>query len=294
MLNLNQNIDRAIVEAFDKQSYKNSRIQLLVKRDDLIHDEISGNKWRKLKCNLKAAKDHRCSEIVTYGGAYSNHLLATASAGNEFNIKTIGFVRGDELNVDSNPVLKRCAELGMELYFISRTDYSEGKGKNGVEVVSNKRIWYIPEGGANKEGVEGCKEIMYETSNDFDYVFVAQGTTTTSMGILSSMNANTTLVVVPVLKGFDSLKEMSKMAQEFNLFYDESKIIVLDEYHFGGFAKVKPELISFIEQFNRTQKFRIEARYTGKVMYALNEFVSTKKLTNKKVLFVHTGGLYNG
>jgi 1-aminocyclopropane-1-carboxylate deaminase len=181
----------------------------------------------------------------------------------------------------------------MVLYFISRTDYLENKGRNGAEIRNNERIWYIPEGGANEEGVEGCKEIMHETSNDFDYVFVAQGTTATSMGILSSMNANTTLVVVPVLKGFDSLKEMRKMAQEFNLFYDESKIVVLDGYHFGGYARVKPELISFIEQFNKTQKFRIEARYTGKVMYALNEFVSTKKLSNKKVLFVHTGGLYN-
>ena len=294
MLNLNQNIDRAIVEAFDTQSYKNSRVRLFVKRDDLIHTEISGNKWRKLKWNMKAAKNNNCNTIATYGGAYSNHLLATACAGNEFNIKTMGFVRGQELNKDSNPVLKRCVALGMELIFVSRKEYSDFKGQNGAKLLSKDLIWYIPEGGANKEGVEGCKEIMLETANDFDYVFVAQGTTATSMGILSSMNANTTLVVVPVLKGFDSLKEMSKMAREFNLFYDESRIIVLDEYHFGGYAKTSPELNSFIEQFNQDQNFRIEARYTGKVMFALNDFVNNSVLTNKKVLFVHTGGLYNG
>ena len=294
MLNLNQNIDRAVVEAFDKQIYKKSRVQLFVKRDDLIHNEISGNKWRKLKGNLKAAQQSNCETVATYGGAYSNHLLATACAGNEFNIKTKGYVRGQELNKESNPILKRCSELGMELLFISRKEYSECKGTNGVKVHNNGRTWYIPEGGANKEGVEGCKEIMRETSNDFDYVFVAQGTTTTSMGILSSLNVNTTLVVVPVLKGFDSLKEMSKMAQEFNLFYDESRIIVLDEFHFGGYSKSNPVLNSFIEQFNKDQNFRIEASYTGKVMFALNDFIRTEKLTNKKVLFVHTGGLYNG
>jgi len=292
-LNLNQNIDRAVVEAFDKQIYKKSRVQLFVKRDDLIHKEISGNKWRKLKKNLKAAKHSKCEIVATYGGAYSNHLLATACAGNEFNIKTKGFVRGEELNKKSNPILKRCTELGMELLFISRKEYVDCKGTNGAKVFNNELTWYIPEGGANKEGVEGCKEIMRETSNDFDYVFVAQGTTTTSMGILSSLNVNTKLVVVPVLKGFNSTMEMRNMAQKFNLFYDESRIIVLDGYHFGGYAKANSELNYFIEQFNQNQNFRIEACYTGKVMYALIEFIKTEKLKNKKVLLVHTGGLYN-
>ena len=266
---------------------------LFVKRDDLIHPEVSGNKWRKLKWNLIGALQNKCNVISTYGGAYSNHLLATASLGYDFGIQTRAYVRGDELNQSSNALLKRCHDLNMDLRFINRQQYFTDKRTNGISVSDVDRIWNIPEGGANKEGVEGCMEIIQETSNDFDFIFVAQGTSTTSMGILSAMNPNSTLVVVPVLKGYDSIKEMKWLHKEFDLKFDQSKIIVLDQFHFGGYAKHDAVLTDFVEEFNHSHTFRIEPVYTGKVMYALKQYVQSKCLMHKKVLFVHTGGLYN-
>jgi 1-aminocyclopropane-1-carboxylate deaminase len=230
----------------------NDPIELFVKRDDLIHHEVSGNKWRKLKWNLLAALQNNCNVISTYGGAYSNHLLATASLGHDFGIPTRAYVRGDELNQSSNSLLKRCYDLNMDLRFIDRKRYFLDKRTNGISVDSKDRIWNIPEGGANKEGVEGCKEIIQETNNDFDFIFIAQGTSTTSMGILSAMNPNSTLVVVPVLKGYESIKEMKWLHEEYSLGFDQSKIIVLDQFHFGGYAKYNDILIDFVEEFNQS------------------------------------------
>ena len=180
---------------------------LFIKRDDLIHPDVSGNKWRKLKWNLVSAMNHNCKLINTYGGAYSNHLLAVASIGNKLGLKTRGNVRGDELTMDSNPILRKCSDLNMELIFHSRKKYNEIKYFDGIDS-SDAQIWNIPEGGANREGVKGCSEIMRETENDYDYVILAQGTTTTSLGISSSLHQKTKLIVVPVLRGFDAIKEM--------------------------------------------------------------------------------------
>ena len=289
-----QNILKAKVHSFDLIQDNNLNLELFVKRDDLIHNEISGNKWRKLKWNLIKACGNNCDFVATYGGAYSNHLLATASLGAELNIKTKGFVRGHELNSNSNPILSRCKELKMELFFLPRDSYDLVKYSNRIEDKGQELIWHIPEGGANSEGVLGCKEIMGETDNNYDYIFIAQGTTTTSLGILATMNPCTILVVVPVLKGFDSIHEMKKLANQYKLYFDESKIEVLDQYHFGGYAKTDQRLDQFISEFNQLGAFIIESTYTGKVLYALHEFVTNNKLDNKKVLFVHTGGLYIG
>ena len=288
-----ENVLKSQLNSFYLKDYNNDSVELFVKRDDLIHPEVSGNKWRKLKWNLIGALENDCKLISTYGGAYSNHLLATASIGHEFGIQTRAYVRGDELNQLSNSLLKRCHDLQMDLRFTDRKTYVKNKRANGVSICGMDRIWNVPEGGANKEGAEGCREIIQETSNDFDYVFVAQGTSTTSMGILSAMNPKTTLVVVPVLKGYDSIKEMKKLHHEYGLYFDSSKIIVLDEFHFGGYAKSNGILTDFVEGFNQSNTFQIEPVYTGKVMFALQEYLKLNSLRHKKVLFVHTGGLNN-
>ena len=293
-INLRKYNDRVSKSKLSSFSFHNNDLlELFVKRDDLIHPEVSGNKWRKLKWNLIGAVQNNCNVISTYGGAYSNQVLATASLGYDFGIQTRAYIRGDELNQSSNALLKRCHDLNMDLRFTNRKKYFIHKRTNGISVDSSDRIWNIPEGGANKEGVEGCKEIIQETSNDFDFIFVAQGTSTTSMGILSEMNPNSTLVVVPVLKGYDSIKEMKWLQKEYSLDFDQSKIIVLDEFHFGGYAKSNDILTDFVEEFNQSNTFRIEPVYTGKVMYALNHYVKSKSLMHKKVLFVHTGGLHH-
>ena len=265
-----------------------------MKRDDLIHPLISGNKIRKLTYNLLEVFTSDCEGIITYGGAYSNHLLATASAGHELGIPVIGKVRGEELNVQSNAVLSQCHSLGMDLRFLSRSSFTEEKHQTGRVEFEEKSYWVIPEGGANTQGIQGCTEIVSEMSETFDYYIVAQGTCTTSLGLLLSIPENAKLIVVPVLKGFDVLKEMRALLNDDALFDAyQSKLIIWDEYHHGGYGKSSEALDSFISGFHSLNSFRIEPVYTGKVFYALREELShsPEMFEGKKVLVLHTGGV---
>ena len=289
------------LEHFYLPHANNKTLKLFVKRDDLIDPFISGNKLRKLEGNLQAAKDAGVAQIITFGGAYSNHLLASASAANALDLSIIGKVRGEELNEKSNPVLLKCHQLGMDLNFIKRSNFKESKHQSGLSKDQNKPTWYIPEGGANPEGILGCTNIYTEAvaqnnNQHFDAVFLAQGTTTTSLGILASIPSTTQLYVVPVLKGFDSLSEMkalaSKAKQNPNTsqhHFPFAQVKVLDTYHHGGYAQTSPELMDFIKIFNDTQQFPLEPTYTGKALFALNAQLS--QLQGQKVLFIHTGGV---
>jgi 1-aminocyclopropane-1-carboxylate deaminase len=266
-----------------------------VKRDDLIHPIISGNKIRKLKFNLKEALRNECTVIITFGGAYSNHLIASAAAAKELGIPVIGKVRGEELTSDSNPILQHCHSLGMKLEFLTRSDFTAQKHQSGLLELDGSRYWFIPEGGANTEGIEGCTEIVTELNQDYDYYLVAQGTTTTSLGLLKSIPEHAKLIVVPVLKGFDVQKEMRHLLQDDVLFESlRSKLIIWDTYHHGGYAKTSPELLYFIDEFHLHNHFRVEPVYTGKVFYALNDFLTKEKelFVGKSVLVVHTGGVW--
>ncbi len=266
-----------------------------MKRDDLIHPIISGNKIRKLKFNLKEALRNECTAIITFGGAYSNHLIASAAAAKELGIPVIGKVRGEELTSDSNPILQHCHSLGMKLEFLTRSEFSAQKHQSGLVELDGSRYWFIPEGGANTEGIEGCKEIVTELNQYYDYYLVAQGTTTTSLGLLKSIPEHAKLIVVPVLKGFDVQKEMRHLLLDDVLFESlSSKLIIWDTYHHGGYAKTSPELLAFIDEFHLHNHFRVEPVYTGKVFYALNDFLTKEKelFVGKSVLVVHTGGVW--
>ncbi len=291
------------LERFYLPHANNNALKLFVKRDDLIDPFISGNKLRKLEGNLMAAKDAGAAQIVTFGGAYSNHLLASASAANALDIPIIGKVRGEELNEKSNPMLLKCHQLGMELNFINRSNFKESKHQSGLSIDQDKTTWFIPEGGANPEGILGCTNIYTEAvaqnnNQHFDAVFLAQGTTTTSLGILASIPPTTQLFVVPVLKGFHSLHEMQALAEKAKqnpltaqLHFPFEQVKVLDQHHHGGYAQTSPDLMDFIKTFNNTLQFQIEPTYTGKVLYALNEQISALPSNIQTVLFVHTGGV---
>lgn len=285
---------KSSVESFNLPTNVSNH-NLFVKRDDLIHPEISGNKLRKLKWNLIKAMDENCDAVLTFGGAFSNHLLATAAAGRELGISVIGHVRGEELNETSNQVLARCTALGMELKFLSRSDFSNSKKETGIVYKNSRKIWVIPEGGANQEGIIGCSEIVQELEGAFDFYLLAQGTTTTSLGLLRSIPDHAKLIVVPVLKGFDVLAEMRNLFnndEQFQLLRD--KLIIWDAYHHGGYAKLSEGLMKFIDDFHEINHFQIEPVYTGKVLYALNEnlpdFFDGE---GKSILFVHTGGVFH-
>ena len=291
------------MERFYLPHANNNALKLFVKRDDLIDPFISGNKLRKLEGNLMAAKDAGAAQMITFGGAYSNHLLASASAANALDIPIIGKVRGEELNEKSNSMLLKCHQLGMDLSFINRSTFKVSKHQSGLSKDQDKPTWFIPEGGANPEGILGCTNIYTEAvaqnnNQHFDAVFLAQGTTTTSLGILASIPPTTQLFVVPVLKGFHSLHEMQALAKKAKqnpltaqLHFPFEQVEVLDQYHHGGYAQTTPELMDFIKIFNETNQFPIEPTYTGKVLYALSEQLSTFPNNIQTVLFVHTGGV---
>ena len=281
------------IEKFRFNKSNNKDLELFVKRDDLIHKYISGNKIRKLNQNIFFFYKNKCKKLVTFGGAFSNHLLATAALCNELSIDCVGIVRGEELNVNSNGILKKCSSLGMQLNFVSRSSFSEQKKMSGLLVKDGIPTWFVPEGGANLEGIEGCKEIVSENEEIFDYYVVAQGTTTTSIGIALALPPSAKIIVVPVLKGFNSKSEMKSVLNNVDLWnVIKDKIIVLDDFHFGGYAKSTNELREFISEINQINKMQIEEVYTGKALYALKNYLEKNFVKNKKVLFIHTGGIF--
>ena len=281
------------IEKFRFNKSNNKDLELFVKRDDLIHKYISGNKIRKLNQNIFSFYKNKCKKLVTYGGAFSNHLLATASICYELGIPCIGIVRGEELNAKSNFILSKCDSLGMKLEFVSRTNFSEQKKMSGLLVKDGIPTWFVPEGGANLEGIEGCKEIVAENEEIFDYYVVAQGTTTTSIGIALALPPSAKIIVVPVLKGFNSKSEMKSVLNNVDLWnVIKDKIIVLDDFHFGGYAKSTNELREFISEINQINEMQIEEVYTGKALYALKNYLEKNFVKNKKVLFIHTGGIF--
>lgn len=281
------------IEKFRFNKSNNKDLELFVKRDDLIHKYISGNKIRKLNQNIFSFYKNKCKKLVTFGGAFSNHLLATAALCNELSIDCVGIVRGEELNENSNGILKKCSSLGMQLNFVSRTNFSEQKKMSGLLVKDGIPTWFVPEGGANLEGIEGCKEIVAENEEIFDYYVVAQGTTTTSIGIALALPPSAKIIVVPVLKGFNSKSEMKSLLNNVDLWnVIKDKIIVLDDFHFGGYAKSTNELRDFICEINQLNEMQIEEVYTGKALYALKNYLEKNFVKNKKVLFIHTGGIF--
>ncbi|MEY3237449.1 MAG: hypothetical protein RI883_1550 [Bacteroidota bacterium] len=294
-------IENSIVQKVEIQSLNKRLVKLFVKRDDLIDQNVSGNKWRKLKYNVEYAIQMKSDGILTFGGAFSNHLLATAAACHKIGIKSIGIVRGEELSNESNETLKNCSLLGMQLVFISREKYSLRNEKAFQEELSFKysNFHIVPEGGSNYYGMIGCQQILLETPNDYDYVFVAQGTTTTSAGVLLAIPEKTKLNVVPVLKGFDSIGEMKSLYKYSGLeesFSNEilNRVEVLPDYHFGGYGKYTEELLDFMEKFYKQTKIPIDPIYTGKTLFALVDWVEKSNIRNSTILFIHTGGIQGG
>lgn len=273
-------------------------IRLFVKRDDQMHVDISGNKWRKLKYNLLQCQHQKNEGILTFGGAFSNHLVASAAACAQAGLKSVGVVRGDELNPDSNETLKLCSDLGMQLHFISRSEYflKEERAYHEELLQTFPNYYVVPEGGANYLGMIGCQEILKELDCEFDSIVLAQGTTTTSCGVLLGLKSNQKIISVPVLKGFEALVEMKRLFGKTTLEAEHmeellSKMTVWDEYHFGGYAKFNQELIDFIRKFHAQFGIKLDPIYTGKAMFALWAEIEKGHLNGKKIVFLHTGGL---
>jgi 1-aminocyclopropane-1-carboxylate deaminase len=260
-------------------------LQVYIKRDDMIHPVISGNKWRKLKYTLANAYDAGKTHLVTFGGAYSNHLLATAAAAAKFGFKSTGFVRGEEV---TNDTLFLCRLHGMHLVFADRESYRDKQALFDMHFGNDISAFFIDEGGASSTAALGCSELIAELSQTYDHLFCACGTGTTAAGILNGLQHLPTLFhAVPALKGGEFIADEIKRYTKHNPIYE-----LHTQYHFGGYAKTTPELIDFIKDFISSTGILIEPVYTGKMMYALFDLASKDHFkTGSSILAVHTGGL---
>ena len=196
------------LEAINYPLFTEKQINVYVKRDDLIHAEISGNKWRKLKYNLIAAKAQNKNTILTFGGAYSNHISATAAVGKKFDFKTIGVIRGEE-TLPLNPTLLQAEKDGMRFLYVSRTDYRKKHTPEFIDKLKEELgdFYIIPEGGGNKLGVKGCNDIVNEIDIDFNYILTDCGTGATLAGICDVLKVNQKAIGIPVLKGGEFIKD---------------------------------------------------------------------------------------
>lgn len=258
-----------------------------VKRDDLIDPYISGNKWRKLKHILAKAQQLGKKHLVTFGGAYSNHLVATAASGAKFGFKTTAFVRGEAV---TNEMLTICKLYGMQLLFVNREEYKDKVKLFDDHFGGESNAFFIDEGGACAEATLGCAEIIDELNACYDHIFCAAGTGTTAAGLLKGINEktpNTQLQVIQVLKGQDFITaEVGKYVAEL------AQLKVHTNYHFGGYAKFNNELLDFIKNFTATTGILADQVYTGKLFYAVTDLLKNGIIgPTEKILVVHTGGL---
>lgn len=263
-------------------------VKLYFKRDDLIHPFISGNKWRKLKYNLIEAENLGKNHLVTFGGAFSNHILATAAAGAKFNFKTTAFIRGEEAN---NQLLDFCKLFGMNLILVSREAYQNKEGLYHDYFKDDDSTYFIDEGGFGPLAEKGCREIITELTEEFDHLFCSGGTGATSAGILNGIhlqNLKTQFHLVPALKGGSFLANDIKP-----LLIADVEYQIHDEYHFGGYAKTTPQLIQFIKDFTQQTGILIDPVYTAKTLFAIQDLASKNHFKKgEKILMIHTGGLF--
>lgn len=268
---------------------KEKGVELWVKREDKLHPHISGNKYRKLKYNLIEASKQQQNTLLTFGGAFSNHIAAVAAAGKEFGFKTIGVIRGEELQnkIEDNPTLKFAESRGMHLHFVSRTSYRKKTETSFLQHLKEQfgEFYTIPEGGTNKFAVKGCEEILTKTDTHFSIICCAVGTGGTISGLINCSQPSAKVLGFPALKG-DFLKDdICKFAQKDNW-------ELINDYHFGGYAKVTQELISFINWFKEKTGIQLDPIYTGKMMFGILELVKNGYFKEgTTIIAVHTGGL---
>ncbi|MEO9076639.1 MAG: pyridoxal-phosphate dependent enzyme [Gelidibacter sp.] len=262
---------------------------LCVKREDLIHPFVSGNKYRKLKYNLKKAQIEKKQTLLTFGGAFSNHIAAVASAGKAFGFKTIGVIRGEELGaeVNTNPTLKFAESCGMRFKFVTREDFRNRTSECFINNLKDEfgDFYLIPEGGTNDYAIKGCEEILTEQDFDFDYICCSVGTGGTISGIINASKPHQKNLGFPALKGDFLQEEISKFATNLNW-------QLISDYHFGGYAKINTELISFMNQFKKDHGIPLDPVYTGKLMFGVMDLLKKGFFPkHSKILVIHTGGL---
>jgi 1-aminocyclopropane-1-carboxylate deaminase len=285
------NIDFEIfspIHQIEDKLFDERGLKVFIKRDDLIHPIISGNKWRKLKYLLKQAQAENKIHLVTFGGAYSNHLLATAAAAAKLGFKSTGFVRGEEVN---NDTLFLCRLHGMNLIFTDRDSYRDKPTLFNKYFSGDTHAFFIDEGGASSLAAKGCSELVNELTDTYDHVFCACGTGTTAAGIINGLSEHklsTQFHGIPVLKNGAFLRKDIDPYLERPIEYH-----LHTAYHFGGYGKVSDGLLEFVKQFVASTGILIDPVYTGKMLYALYDLAAKGNFEpGSRILAIHTGGVW--
>ena len=268
-------------------------IELYIKREDEIHPFVSGNKFRKLKYNIQEAKKTNKNTLLTFGGAFSNHIVATAVAGYLTDFKTIGVIRGEELGLDvtetlsKNTTLKNSYEHNMQFEFVSRELYRKKLEDSFINNLKEKYgdFYLIPEGGTNDLAIKVCEEILTVSDAKFDYICCAVGTGGTISGVINASSKHQKVIGFPALKGdflFDDIKKLTS----------KSNWSLQTNYHFGGYAKYTDELIRFINDFNKDTGVLLDPIYTVKMIFGILDMIKKNQFKKgSKILAIHTGGI---
>lgn len=289
-------VDKAVVQEIHFSEWKDSGVQVFVKREDLIDPKVSGNKWRKLIYNIEQFKLSKKDAVLSFGGAFSNHLHSLARVGEVHGIKTIGIVRGEEPKLLSS-TLQDCLDMGMELHFVSREEYRMKDEKSYKEELHEKfgSIYIVPEGGNNYYGLIGCQEILQDVTKDFNAVMLGLGTGNTFSGIISS-GYNADFYGISALKGDFHEQDVKNFLEmhlpDSDVYVDWEKVHFIQDKHQGGFAKINQDMIDFARVVYKETDIELDLIYNTKVWMALNDMIKEGKFNpGSKILLVHTGGL---
>lgn len=288
--------EEPVIQEIKEEWINRKNIRLFIKREDKIHPYVSGNKWRKLKYNLLQAREEGHDTLLTFGGAYSNHIYATAAAANKAGFKSIGVIRGDELAAQPlNPTLSFARENGMRLHFVSRESYRQKEEGIFIEEMHQQfgDFYLIPEGGTNNLAIKGSAEIVNAEVKTFDVVCLPVGTGGTISGVISAVDLKQEVIGFSTLKGDFLIEETKRLLKNYSGNQTSEKNWQIEtEYHFGGYAKTKPDLIDFIKQFEADHNIPLDQVYTGKMMFGIYEKIRKGDIPEgASVLAIHTGGL---
>lgn len=266
--------------------FAQKQVEVWMKRDDLLHPFVSGNKYRKLKYIATEALQQGKKHLVTFGGAYSNHLVATASAGAALGLKTTAILRGDEDFM--NPMLSICQLYGMEFSKVSRQEYRNKDAAFQKTFSNSKDVYRIEEGGYSVLGAKGSEDLCNELTQTYHHIFCAVGTGTTLAGLINGMPKTTRV------HGITALKEAAYLKDEIDALLTQHKEYTLhSEFHFGGYGKFDATVINFIKEFATHTGVLLDPVYTAKMMMGLTQLVKQDYFApNTKILTIHTGGLW--
>jgi 1-aminocyclopropane-1-carboxylate deaminase/D-cysteine desulfhydrase-like pyridoxal-dependent ACC family enzyme len=281
----------AILQEIEDDLLKGKQLRLFVKREDLIHPTISGNKWRKLKYNLQMAIELGHNQVLTFGGAYSNHIYATAAAVHSIGLKSIGIIRGERID-PLNSTLEFAKGHGMDLHFVSREDYRKKNESTFIEKLNHQfgNFYQIPEGGTNQLAVKGCAEIIDDITIAYDYICSSVGTGGTLAGLVAGSKGKAEIIGFSALKGLFLENVVQSLLSESGALFNNWRIN--HDYHFGGYAKINPELIHFIMEFKKRNHIQLDPIYTGKMMYGIYDLIKSDFFTSgQTIIALHTGGL---